>query len=87
MIVQPFATPALPPFLDLLGIAVFAISGALAAVKMRQTFVTTCFFALVTGVAASAPGQSTRGSRWLIRAVAGAPLTLRRAGSPVPGRE
>ncbi|WP_121116445.1 trimeric intracellular cation channel family protein [Croceibacterium ferulae] len=50
MIVQPFATPALPPFLDLLGIAVFAVTGALAAVRMRQTFVTTCFFALVTGV-------------------------------------
>lgn len=50
MIVQSLATPALPPFLDLLGIAVFAITGALAAVRMRQTFVTSCFFALVTGV-------------------------------------
>lgn len=44
------ASPVLPPFLDLLGIAVFALSGALAAVRLRQTFVTVAFFALVTGV-------------------------------------
>jgi uncharacterized membrane protein YeiH len=42
--------PALPPLLDLGGIAVFAMSGALLAAKLRQTFVTMCFFALVTGV-------------------------------------
>jgi uncharacterized membrane protein YeiH len=36
--------------LDLLGIAVFAASGALAAARARQTLVTFCFFALVTGV-------------------------------------
>ncbi len=36
--------------LDLFGIAVFAASGALAAAGQRQTFVTFCFFALVTGV-------------------------------------
>jgi uncharacterized membrane protein YeiH len=44
------AVPALPPALDLLGIAVFALTGALAAARMRQTFVTVAFFALVTGV-------------------------------------
>ncbi len=38
------------PFLDLFGIAVFATSGALAATKAGQTFVTAAFFALVTGV-------------------------------------
>ena len=36
--------------LDLLGIAVFAASGALAAARARQTLVTFAFFALVTGV-------------------------------------
>ena len=36
--------------LDLIGIAVFALSGAMAAARLRQTFVTVAFFALVTGV-------------------------------------
>jgi uncharacterized membrane protein YeiH len=43
----------LTPILDLLdvaGIAVFALSGAVIAAKERQTFVTMAFFALVTGV-------------------------------------
>ena len=43
----------LTPILDLLdvaGIAVFALTGALVAAKERQTFVTMAFFALVTGV-------------------------------------
>ena len=44
------ATPALPPFLDLAGTAVFALTGALLAARLRQTFVTMAFFALVTGV-------------------------------------
>ncbi len=43
-------TPALIDWLDLLGIAVFAASGALAAAKRQQTLVTFAFFALVTGV-------------------------------------
>ena len=38
------------PYLDLFGIAVFATSGALAAVQRGQTLVTAAFFALVTGV-------------------------------------
>ena len=42
--------PALPPALDLAGIAVFALSGALLATRLRLTIVTVCFFALVTGV-------------------------------------
>lgn len=49
MIAAPL-TPALPPVLDLFGIAVFALSGALAAARLRQTFVTVAFFALITGV-------------------------------------
>jgi uncharacterized membrane protein YeiH len=36
--------------LDLAGIAVFALSGALLAARLRQTIVTVAFFALVTGV-------------------------------------
>lgn len=44
------AVPYLPPALDLAGLAIFALSGALLAVKLRQTVVTVCFFALVTGV-------------------------------------
>jgi len=43
-------SPALPPLFDLTGIAIFALSGALLAVRLRQTIVTVCFFALVTGV-------------------------------------
>ena len=42
-------TPVLD-LLDFLGVAVFALSGALLAAKERQTFVTMGFFALVTGV-------------------------------------
>lgn len=42
--------PALPPLLDLAGTAVFALSGALVAARLKQTFVTLSFFALVTGV-------------------------------------
>ena len=38
------------PWFDLFGIAVFAASGALAAARRGQTFVTFAFFALVTGV-------------------------------------
>lgn len=37
-------------FLSLVGTAVFAASGALAAAQRGQTLVTFCFFALVTGV-------------------------------------
>ncbi|WP_225205816.1 trimeric intracellular cation channel family protein [Novosphingobium huizhouense] len=56
-------TPILPPqilpapsltavlgLLDLAGVAVFALSGALLAARLRQTLVTMTFFALVTGV-------------------------------------
>ena len=42
-------TPILD-LLDIVGIAVFALSGALVAARERQTFVTMGFFALVTGV-------------------------------------
>ncbi|MEP0391146.1 MAG: trimeric intracellular cation channel family protein [Erythrobacter sp.] len=42
-------TPILD-WLDIAGIAVFALSGALVAARAKQTFVTMGFFALVTGV-------------------------------------
>lgn len=44
------AAPSLHPLLDLGGMAVFALSGALVAARLNQTFVTMCFFALLTGV-------------------------------------
>lgn len=47
---MPPVEPALPPALDLIGITVFALSGALTAARLRQTFVTVAFFALITGV-------------------------------------
>jgi uncharacterized membrane protein YeiH len=46
-------TPTLPAILgalDLAGIAIFALTGALLAARLRQTFVTMAFFALITGV-------------------------------------
>jgi uncharacterized membrane protein YeiH len=46
----PPETPALPAAFDILGIAVFALTGALSAAQMRQTFVTMAFFAFMTGV-------------------------------------
>ena len=42
-------TPILD-ILDVIGLAIFALSGAAVAAKQRQTFVTMAFFALVTGV-------------------------------------
>jgi uncharacterized membrane protein YeiH len=42
-------TPLLD-WLDLVGVAIFALTGALVAAKERQTFVTLAFFALITGV-------------------------------------
>ncbi len=42
--------PEIPAALDLLGTAIFALSGALLAARLNQTFVTMCFFALITGV-------------------------------------
>src|SRR3569833_3728828 len=50
------AAPLVPHFsdalviLDVFGIAVFAISGALLAAEKRQTLVTFIFFGVVTGV-------------------------------------
>ena len=42
-------TPLLD-WLDLAGVAIFALTGALVAAREQQTFVTMAFFALMTGV-------------------------------------
>ena len=42
-------TPLLD-WLDLAGVAIFALTGALIAAREKQTFVTVAFFALITGV-------------------------------------
>ncbi len=42
-------TPVLD-WLDLAGVAIFALTGALIAAREKQTFVTLAFFALLTGV-------------------------------------
>lgn len=44
------ALPQIPAALDLIGTAVFALTGALLAARLRQTIVTMSFFALITGV-------------------------------------
>ncbi len=46
----PEALPALPPALDYAGVAVFALTGALAAARDRHDIVTFWFFAVFTGV-------------------------------------
>lgn len=46
---EAILTPVLD-WLDLVGVAIFALTGALVAAKEKQTLVTLCFFALVTGV-------------------------------------
>ncbi len=50
MVPSPQALGQMLGALDMIGIAVFAASGALAATRTAQTFVTAAFFALVTGV-------------------------------------
>lgn len=47
---SPSDLPAILGVLDLAGIAIFALSGAVLAARLRLTFVTLAFFALVTGV-------------------------------------
>jgi uncharacterized membrane protein YeiH len=47
---MPESLPILPPALDYAGVAVFALTGALAAARDRQDIVTFWFFAVVTGI-------------------------------------
>ena len=46
---EEILTPVLD-WLDIAGVAIFALTGALVAAKERQTFVTLVFFSLITGV-------------------------------------
>ncbi|QZD89401.1 trimeric intracellular cation channel family protein [Qipengyuania aurantiaca] len=46
---EEILTPVLD-WLDLAGVAIFALTGALVAAKEKQTLVTLSFFALITGV-------------------------------------
>lgn len=46
----PAALTPLLDWLDLVGVAIFAMTGALVAARQRQTLVTLSFFALLTGV-------------------------------------
>jgi uncharacterized membrane protein YeiH len=51
--IEPLPIDAIRPllsWLDMAGVAVFAISGALAAARAKQTIVTFAFFAAVTGI-------------------------------------
>jgi uncharacterized membrane protein YeiH len=50
MTVQPILPPDALVLLDYVGIAVFAVSGALLAAEKKQTLVTFAFFAVITGV-------------------------------------
>jgi uncharacterized membrane protein YeiH len=47
---MPDALPVLPPALDYAGVAVFALTGALAAARAKHDLVTFLFFAVVTGI-------------------------------------
>lgn len=47
---DPESLPVLPPVLDYAGVAVFALTGALAAARDRHDIITFWFFAVVTGV-------------------------------------
>ena len=69
----PLPITPLLPWLDMAGLAVFAASGALAAARAKQTIVTACFFALVTGV----------GGGTLRDLLIGAPVFWMHASQPV----
>ena len=48
--VSPETLPTLPPAFDYFGVAVFALTGALAAARDRHDIITFWFFAVVTGI-------------------------------------
>jgi len=50
VIPAPETLPVLAPILDYAGVAVFALTGALAAARDRQDIITFWFFAVVTGI-------------------------------------
>lgn len=73
----------LTSLLDLAGTAVFALSGALVAARLKQTFVTVAFFALLTGVGGGSVRDALIGVRafwlsdpWVAPIVLGAALLV-----------
>ena len=71
-------------FLDLVGIGMFALSGALLAAQKRQDFVTFLFFAVVTGVGGGTVRDLLIGApvfwvheNWILLICAAAALTAR----------
>jgi uncharacterized membrane protein YeiH len=46
----PESLPVLPPVLDYAGVAIFALTGALAAARDRHDIITFWFFAVATGI-------------------------------------
>jgi len=48
--ISPESLPVLPHVLDYAGVAVFALTGALAAARDRHDIITFWFFAIVTGI-------------------------------------
>ena len=78
---ETLAPPVLPPALDLLATAIFALSGAVLAARLRQTFVTMAFFALLTGVGGGSVRDMLIGapafwlrSAWIVPVILGAAL-------------
>jgi uncharacterized membrane protein YeiH len=49
-VISPESLPVLPPAFDYAGVAIFALTGALAAARDRQDIITFWFFAVATGI-------------------------------------
>lgn len=49
-VIAPESLPVLPPVFDYAGVAVFALTGALAAARDRHDIITFWFFAVATGI-------------------------------------
>ncbi len=49
-VLSPESLPVLPPAWDYVGVAIFALTGALAAARDRHDIITFWFFATVTGI-------------------------------------
>ena len=60
--IPPTILPDALVMLDYVGIAVFAVSGALLAAEKKQTLVTFIFFAVITGVGGGRRWRSSSGS-------------------------
>lgn len=70
---MPLHFDTLQPWLDLIGLSVFAASGALLAARKRLDFIGACYFALITAV----------GGGTLRDVLIGAPIFWMREAAPV----